>query len=627
MKTKHALIISQLIEHQTLTSKTLAQTLNFSVRTIKTLVKDINEAFPGTIYSSKQGYTLVKKEAITKISEYFDSTNSAAPRNQLIVRLISSTAPINRFDLAEEMFISISTLQNELQRIKAYLVHFDLKLVSKNNHLHIEGLEKNKRKVISDILYHQSNVDFMNYSTIQTLFPHIDLPLLKQIVTKDLEAKAYFINVILHLAIMIDRSAQQEYPQEALVLPKLNTATYHLCLTIAQHIEEHFNLGFSESALIELSILLGARATPAKVRHSDTLAMSEYIGLETQAVLQKIMTKLSDYYYIDLRSDSDLALRLSLHIKNLLIRAQHQDFNRNPLTTNIKHQSPLIYDIAVATASVIKEATGLAINDDEIAYIAFHIGSIVDTQRKLTQSIQALLYCPDYYGRARALAAQLSQCFGDCLLINAIISDEEEIAADESIDLLITTVPLNGFYLVPVQEISLFLKPSDYNNLKVRLDQLHLQRKRQVFKETLKGLLPPNLFELATYNASRDEILKHIANRLYHLGYTTKNYYEKVLEREHLSSTAFEQFAIPHTMKMEAKKTGIYLLIHKGGIDWQGQKVHLVMMLCFSPDERSLFNDLFDQLTEVLMQARNRLSIIESNHYEEVIEKIVNGIQ
>lgn len=633
MERKHKMIISKLLEKQTLTSNELSQSINLSVRTIKTLIKEINTELPGTIISSNQGYTLVKKDSITQISSFSDITDYEKRKNQIILSLLSATTPLNIFDLAEEMFVSISTLHNELKNVKSQLSSFDLKLVSRNSYLHIEGLEKNKRKLISDMLYRQSNIDFMNYSTIQKLFPDIEITLLKNIVTAALEAKRYFINdyslvnFILHLTIMIKRMKQKNYTQENIDSSIIEKSAHEICVDIAYNIEHHFHISFSESEITELQILLVSRATKFNIKDTNKLEIKKYIGSEANSIINLIVKKLSEYYYIDLDPDSEFGIRFSIHIKNLLIRAQNNYLSKNPLAENIKSQSPLIYDISVTIASVIKQATNLTINDDEIAYIAFHIGSIIENQRKLTKSIRGVLYCPEYYEISKELATQLTNQFGDSLFITNIINDEEQLSTESNIELVVTTVPLNKSYPISVQQISLFFNHSDQNKIRVALEKIYLQHKRKYFKNKLEELITPSLFEISTSNTNKDDVIKHMSDNLYKLGYTQKNYYEKVLERELLSSTEFDYFAIPHTMKMESKKTGIYLLINRKGIVWNNKKINVVIMLCFSPSERSLFNEIFGELTEILLNPKNVSVIVKSNNYEELIENIVNCIE
>lgn len=60
------------------------------------------------------------------------------------------------YDLCDELFISLSTIKNELQKVK--------------------------RKLLSTLLYNESNVNFVNLKSLQNSFLDIDIPYIKNTV-------------------------------------------------------------------------------------------------------------------------------------------------------------------------------------------------------------------------------------------------------------------------------------------------------------------------------------------------------------------------------------------------------------------------------------------------------------
>lgn len=83
--------------------------------------------------------------------------------------------------------------------------------------------------------------------------------------------------------------------------------------------------------------------------------------------------------------------RFSIHLHNLLIRNDNDLLNNNPLKNKIKIQCPFIYEVAVYIANQIKEQYNISLNDDEITYISFHIGGILELQNHYN------LNCLQYY--------------------------------------------------------------------------------------------------------------------------------------------------------------------------------------------------------------------------------------
>lgn len=44
---------------------------------------------------------------------------------------------------------------------------------------------------------------------------------------------------------------------------------------------------------------------------------------------------------------------------------------------------------------------GITLEEDEIAYIALHLGGALETQKELTNRVPAVLYCPSYYNNGQ----------------------------------------------------------------------------------------------------------------------------------------------------------------------------------------------------------------------------------
>lgn len=140
MNKKQEKLLFILSEHGTLTANELAQQLNLSIRTIKYYIKELNDEFDGGIITSSQkGYTV--KTPISKLLiQDIDIEDSPKDRqSKILIKILNSSDKFDLFDLSEEMFISYSTLQIELKKIKHQLSKFDLDMQVKNNHIYIIG--------------------------------------------------------------------------------------------------------------------------------------------------------------------------------------------------------------------------------------------------------------------------------------------------------------------------------------------------------------------------------------------------------------------------------------------------------------------------------------------------------
>ena len=145
------------------TSASLANALNVSPRSVKSYINEINDLYPASITSSRKGYTLE-----TDIAEkMLEESKSVIPQTSeerviyIINRLIKAGV-MDAYDLCDEMFISYSTLKSDLVKVRKILTEADLELVNQNDTLVISGLEKNKRKLLSNLIYSETQNKFLN---------------------------------------------------------------------------------------------------------------------------------------------------------------------------------------------------------------------------------------------------------------------------------------------------------------------------------------------------------------------------------------------------------------------------------------------------------------------------------
>ena len=129
-----------------ITSSTLANALNMSPRSIKSYINEINETLPGTIASSRKGYLIDKEKA----EELLEESKSVVPQTKderinYIINTLIKRGLVNTYDFCDELFISYSTLKNDLVGVRRVLSDANLELVNSNDVLIINGLEKNKR--------------------------------------------------------------------------------------------------------------------------------------------------------------------------------------------------------------------------------------------------------------------------------------------------------------------------------------------------------------------------------------------------------------------------------------------------------------------------------------------------
>ena len=454
MKQKNKELLRALFDLQPANTNLLANHLNVSVRSIKNYVREINEEYPEAIHSSREGYRLDMELAKSILDETADHIPQTSEERVIYIlnQLINhhQEEAIDIYDLCDELFISLSTIKNELQKVK--------------------------RKLLSTLLYNESNVNFVNLKSLQNSFLDIDIPYIKNTVLQIFEDYHYFINdyslinLVLHITIAIDRIRKNNINTTSIdQQPAVHLHEYELAEKVAGRLEEHFHITYSKAEIYEMTLLIISRATTIDYKSINAANLEDFIGKECLNLVKELILDINSFYYIDL-SEQEFLIRFALHIKNLLVRSKNNYFSKNPLADGIKTSCPLIYDVSVSLAATIKEKTGISINDDEIAYIAFHLGSALEAQKSLTEKITVALYCPSYYDMSLKVTDVIKRYYSDELLITNILTDESDFDKIKDTNLIITTIPVSVITSIPMIQISIFLNQKDRQLLNEKIE-------------------------------------------------------------------------------------------------------------------------------------------------------------
>lgn len=631
-------LIQMLLKEQPLTSSVLSNQLDVSIRTVKNYIYQINDEYPETISSSRLGYSINKDHAYDVLRDLLSEEKGIPQTSKerivfLLNKLLKSHQDdlFNIYDISDEIYISPSTIRNELKRVKRKLNKYDIELILKGDSFKIDGLEKNKRKMLSSILYEESDIHFLNLDTLQQSFRNINIDLIKSIILSEFQKYHYFINdyslsnLVLHLALSIERIRDDNHYIQNNQTINEDLIEYKLAKDLAFQLENYFQITFSKAEVFEMTLLIASRASSFNYRTMKISDLEEFVGKDCLDLVYSLVDDIKSLYSIDL-SDPEFLMRFTLHIYNLIIRSHNNYLSKNPLTKEIKTSYPLIYDMSVTIAKIIIEKTNVHINDDEIAYITFHIGSILETQKSFATKLPIAIFCPNYYDLSYKLIDSIQQYFSNDVIISHVFTNENDLLSIHNIDLIITTVPLNVILETPVFEIKMFLSNQDRYKLSEKIKEININKQKNELRKYLTQLIIPDLFERKEDFKNKNECLSIMVNKLVENKYVETSFYDEIIKREQLSSTAFGNFAIPHSMKMNAYKTGINVMITRKPIKWDNHSVNLVLMMCFNKNERYIFNNIYDIITTILSESDNVKRIVSSKTYDEFIDNIVNSI-
>jgi lichenan operon transcriptional antiterminator len=620
------------MKNRWVTALELSNELTISVRSVKNYVSEIKDLDDTLIQSSRNGYKVNSKKLNRTIREeqYVVPQTPEERQKYILKKILLSNSSIDIFELSNEICVSENTIQLYFKKIRERISNHDLSIKIKNSELLLDGTEKNKRKLLCEILYEEIDNKFLTIANLQEIFLDFDINYIKETIERSLKKHRFFINdfalmnLVMHIAIQINRikadSTLREFKR--VKIEEGYQSYFEIVENITSNFSKEYDISYGNGEKEELVIMLIGSITNLDYEKIDVDNLKNIFGeffLSLAMDLMKEVNKYNEIYNIDFQA----FVFFVLHIKNLYMRCENNYSIPNPLTSSIQNSYPLIFDCAISIAHRFQKNTNFLVSEDEISYLALHIGNMIEVQKNKKNTISCVIVSPDYYEMNTKLTDVLLSVFKEELILHTIVTTEDDLHEIET-DLIISTVPLNEFYSIPYIKISPFFSDDDKNNVMTMVDSVKREKKRMKFKANLQLISKPAFFIHNSNISNRDEAIHYMCDVLRQKNYVKDEFEKEVFEREDMASTAYGNIAIPHSMKMNANKTIMYVLLSKKGIEWKNQKVNIVLLITSNYEERQLFLEVFDILSAIIQSEENKIKLMSCETYEDFIEVVAS---
>ncbi|QWT24034.1 BglG family transcription antiterminator [Subtercola sp. PAMC28395] len=615
-----------------ITSAQLADRLGVTTRSVRSYVTAAKSAAEplDIIASSAEGYRLNREAYAAYLSTRTRASEPETPGDRLyhvVRRLLDAPDGLDLYELAARLFVSDSTLEADLRKIRPLLSESNLSLGRQGSLLLITGSEEDRRALISKMFREESARGFLEIERIQNEFASENLAVFKTELLELLDSGGYFINeygldsVMLHLAIAVDRISKDQFLESASAPVPGQSDVAAGILTL---VDRHFGVSLPNADLDHIVLLLTTRViTPG--HDLPAPVQTDELGLTDDVEFIKLVAKqASAQYLIDL-DDDEFAVRLALHVRNLVARARVSSFSRNPMTRSIKTSYPMTYELAVYIASEIQQRESITINDDEIAYIALHVGSHLERQARREEMVTCTLVFPNYHDIHLMMLRRLEHALGDQVRVDKIITRTDIDRSEISTDLVITTVPALALTenVVLVQP---FLTDADVESIRKAANRVRRGQRRRQLKDELLLYFSEDQFVRNLRATSEADMIRQLGERMLEAGIIDNDYIEAAITRERMSSTAFtDSVAVPHSMLMTANRTAIAIALNDTPMAWGENRVSVVALIAFSSNGRNSFQTVFDQFVEVFSDHDDVQQLVRASpDFTSFIEQLVH---
>ncbi len=641
---RHRLIIEYLINRKVWTKAAeISRELNVSDRTIRYDIKLINEIILEhnvKIESARgKGYKINKKDTsiFNKLISMEHDNRPILPEERMkfiIERLLVQKEGVDLFYLADEMFVSEQTIEGDIKRIKDMLRNKQLGLtISKeDNRYFIEGREIYRRYLLCSVVMDgtfESLLDLYNYSPY---LKDVDLIKIKDILLKNIEDSDFvfsdldLVSLIIHCAVSVQRMKQDFYLDNEDDLNIGETSKeMKISRNIAKDLNKEYGINFNELEIANIAKSISLKK--ASLHHQKLKLGDGVVNKTSMDLVDLLLEGVRNEFNLDLTEDKQLKMYLSSHIDSLVKRISSNRVYNNPYLDEIKNGYPFLFEIAVFIRKRFYELTNMSMGEDEIGYIAIHLGAAVERQ-KIKEPIKKVAFVSHAnMGYKQLLYNKLQNQFSHRLnIIGPFAVHEITEIKKQKPDMIISTVRLPKEVNIPTTVISTFFNDGDILQVKKFIDDYdEKHEKRKLTKQVKKHMKKDLFYSGLTFNNPND-VIEFMSEEMIKRNFAPKEFKELVFKREKISPTSFDNLiAMPHSIESNGYKTGISVLVLKKPIKWASKYVQIVFMFSLKKGEQKELKNIYRLIQDLIFGEKKiakKLSNIDD--FEEFVKELVN---
>ena len=607
---RHEQLFHFISERKTeISSEILTEELGVSSRTIRSDILLINEKIEDCgakiILKRGKGYQLhildiPKYEAFQKDYQRrrqqgcFDINHPEERVKYIIYLLLLESKYLKLDDLAEEMYISRATLSNDMKQVRSYLTERNLILISKTGKgLKVEGPENRIRYCLTELIASSEEgnylTSFFNWknrqSDLEKLITEVEIFFIKKEITFTDKS---FQNLILHLMIMIERVENDLNLEDIKIVDNdksIQEVSHELLLLVGDLFDITFNLAEEKYLTLQIS--------SKRIFNSESRKNNK----EVNAFIESLLLQIKSHYAYDLTKDFRLITDLISHVHSMLYRVKNELNVRNPMKDYIKRYYPLAYEVTWDAAESLRGLYSYRINQNELAYLALHIGASLERNYKILhyRHKSALIVCGSGTGTARMVEARIKSVISGIDITKVMSVREYNSSLHIEEDIVVSTI-----------------KIEEKNKKVIQVSPIPTKEELRFLENTMEQQLNPsqeilsNFFEkrffLISHCKTKKELLKQMITMLEEEKVIPSDFFDSLIERESLGSTVIgTSIAIPHPMRLMAKETKVMVAILDEPIEWyENQKAQVIFLLAISKDDYEEAIEIYDLLVELV---------------------------
>ena len=584
MNTRALSIIKILLNSvEPVSSLALSQEIGCSTKTIQNEIKEVNKELKNCEIVSIRGIGYKIEGNLDDIdiknSDLYDYDRVEYIIKKIINISSTDKDTIKLEDLADSMYVSLSTVKNDLKEVKKILNEYNLKISSK----HKQGIciEASEEDIIKFIINYSNKVDnslnikdFLNNNIIENLFSIkkilLDTLSYENMILTDNEFK----NIVNYISIYLSRNNTNQ----------------------SDFIKEYIK----------------------KYKSKKEKPISEDEQLLIRKAIKEFCRDLNIATSINLSHDKIFEECLFNHICNLYKRAD-LGINQHEITAGeIKLKYPFPFELGKIAKKTIEKNLNMEISEDEVENIALHIGGALERidKRDEKKVYKTIIVCTSGVGTSMLIKSKLENIFkGKLEIIKVIPSYLIDYINVLDIDFVISTVEVN------LENINVIKVSPMLTDKEIKLIEKYIETENVYIDLDIQNLFSSELFFKDIKAETRSQVIDIMSKKLVEKGYIDDTMRQSYFERETIATTEIgNMVAIPHGAKGEVYENKVAIGILKEPISWEVGKVRLVIMLALDKEKILDYEEVFSKIYKRVDSIAKVISICENKSYEKFIK-------
>lgn len=608
-------IISQLINSDNyITGQYLASVLGVTSRTIRDDIAKINSAIldKGIEINSVagQGYYISKedKKKLVKIvniqPDYMVPVLPDARIEHIIKQLILNPKGIDVTAMSQQVYVSKSTLNRDLIKVKQKLEEHNISLVkSSSNVIRVDGDEVLIRQMYNSfvakwIKAHCLDKSILN-DKISIIFDKVS-EIIQSISDNETELTGdEFDAAVLFITVVVFRN---KYGFKLSLYNNKKNIDKKMLNYVVELVNDYIDINEWEKLYIKehLSNIIFSKVT---IEDKDNI----------KNIVKKGINSVSNTFNYAFDEQIDDKLKDILLVQH--IKSSEYSFD------DINKEYPLAVEMAVSLLNYIKDKIEIEINENMLVKIVLLF--VCEMEKNLLEKElkkrKVVIVCQSGELIKSLIESRLKRHFPGFNILGFFPLYKMNDAIKLKPELIISTV-MTASENCPVVVINPLFK--DYDVLKVNTAIRQIEHTESVSYEFL-NLFKENLFVKDIETSDRYEVIRILSDALMQTGYSGEGFYQDVIERENISPTAIGNMtAVPHALGSDLGENVAAIGILKKPIDWKNEKVQLVFLINIKNTSDGNVKQIFNSFFDLISSGSKVERIIKSKNYYEFLKNI-----